>query len=641
MLRLVRYYLLITTGFAVVIAILIGIHRHDMLGQLVRFAEQENKDLARLFLNTIWPQYEEHVAAASSLPERVLANHPRTQQLRQDLATLAAGLPILKAKIYDSQGVTVFSTNEREIGALIKNNLGYASAMQGMAASKLTYSDSLSAFSHLDETRDLVESYIPIKSAQGTAVGVFELYTDVTPLLADVKSHTTKLAVRSVTVFSLLYLALLFLVRRAERTIQAQYDDITNKNTALEREVRERVQAEDALRKAHDELEERVAARTRELTLEVNERKQAEESLRKLSLAVEQSPAMTLITDAQGAIEYVNPRFSQVTGYELADVIHRTPRILKSGKTPPEVYAILWQTISSGREWRGELRNRKKDGELFWVSASISPITDQNNHITHYLGVSEDVTARKKIEAEAREHRSQLAHVGRVSVMGEMSTTLAHELNQPLTVISGTAQLALSNIDGQDHAACRNALQQIAEQAGRAEEIVRRVRNFVKKTESELQLTDLNSVVRGAVNLVRVDAHEHGVDIRLKLGSHLPPVHADRIQIEQVLLNLVHNAVEAMKELRAHQRFVTITTRLRSSDLVETLVHNPGPAILEADMKRLFDPFMTTKDHGLGMGLSIARSIVEAHGGRIWACSTVETGTLFGFTLPVAEKGET
>ncbi len=487
------------------------------------------------------------------------------------------------------------------------------------------------------QERDLVESYLPIRKDNGPVEGVFELYTDVTPLLAEVKRDTVNLAVGFALVFGLLYAILFPMVRRADRTIKQQYVDIMDKNITLEHEVAERKQMEAALQEAHDELEDRVAQRTEALMIEISDRKQAEEELHKLSRAVEQSPAMTIITSPAGNIEYVNPRFTVVTGYTLQEVAGKTPRVLKSDETSPETYRELWKTITTGKEWRGELRNRKKDGTLYWASTSISPITNHGGTVTHFVGIAEDITQRKQIEAEARRHRDELAHFGRVSIMGEMATSLAHELNQPLTVISGCTQLALDKLrTGKDKPEeLGDPLTQAAEQAERANEIIRRVRNFVQKADQERKAIDVNDTMRDVFNLLRSEAHEHGIDIELDLADNLPSVMADPIQIQQVIVNLAYNGIESMSESTSGARLLTIRTSPPRNATVDVAVHNGGKAISPEHLQHVFDPFFTTKPGGLGMGLSISRSIVEAHGGTLWAESAPESGTVFRFTLPI------
>ena len=639
MFKLVRFFLLTSAIAVAAITIAVIFHRQNEVGRLINFAERENVALAQSFANTLWPRFSSYVASASALGENQLQTHPEAQEIRKAVRTASAGLPVLKVKIYDLQGLTVYSSEAAEIGKNVSNNPGYfAAAREGRPASKLTFRDAFSSFERTVQDRDLVESYLPIRNGEGPVEGVFELYTDVTPLLAEIKRDTVDLAVGFSLVFALLYAILFSIVLRADRTIKQQYVDITDKNEALKREVAERKQVETALQQAHDELEHRVADRTKELMIEISERKQAEEELRKLSRAVEQSPATTIITDPAGHIEYVNPRFTEVTGYTLQEVAGQTPRIFKSGQTSSETYQELWETITAGKEWQGELRNRKKDGTLYWASTSISPITDQQGTVTHFLGISEDVTQRKRAEDEARRHRDELAHFGRVSIMGEMATSLAHELNQPLTVIYGCTQLALDKLRlGNDRPeALRDPLEQAAEQAERANEIIRRIRNFIQKADQKRYATDINKAVRNVFNLLRSDAREHGVAIKLDLPDGLPTVMVDPIQIQQVIVNLAHNGIEAMSESPSTSRLLTIRTSKRRNATVEVAVHNGGKAIPPEHLQHVFDPFFTTKPGGLGMGLSISRTIVEAHGGTLWAESAPETGTMFRFRLPVA-----
>ena len=641
MFRLVRFFLL--TSALVVVAIVAGlvVLRQSEVNRLIEFAESQNVALAQSLANTIWPLFSSYVTTASTMEIEELRTRPETAQIRAVVKDVSLGLPILKIKIYDLNGLTVYSSEPDEIGENKSNNSGYFSAArEGKPASKLVYRDTFSSFEGAVQNRDLVESYLPIPSGNGSAEGVFELYTDVTPLLSGIWRDTFKLTLGFLTVFAVLFSILFLLVRRADHTIKSQYVDINRKNLILEREITERQQAEAELKHARDDLEQRVEERTRKLTREVTERKQAEENARKLSRAVEQSPAMTIITDLGGHIEYVNPQFTNVTGYTLEDVMGKTPRILKSGETPPEVYRQLWATITSGRDWQGKLHNRKKDQTLYWAAVSISPITDKDGTLTHFLGSAEDITERRQADDEARRHRNELAHFGRVSSLGEMATSLAHELNQPLTVISGCAQFCLDRLrsDKGKPQDLLDSLEQAAEQAERANQIVRRVRSFIQKKEPERKKIDVNDTIRAVSNLLRSDAREHDSSIALELEENLPPVTADSIEVQQVIVNLVHNGVEVMAQRVLAPRLLTIRTVARDGT-VEVAVHNRGREIPAEDLDQLFRPFFTTKSTGLGMGLSISRTIVEAHGGSLWATSSRESGTEFHFTLPVADTG--
>ena len=634
MFNLFRFFLLTSTVAMAVVAGAVVLYRQNEVERLIAIAESQNVAMARSFANVIWPRFSSYVASTSGLDGDTLQARPETLEIHQVLKTLTTGLPVLKVKIYNLDGLTVYSSEPGEIGIYKINNPGLvAAARKGTPASKLTFRGTISSFEGTVQDRDLVESYLPIRLGNGPIEAVFELYSDVTLLVAAIARTTMELVGGFILVFGLLYGGLLLIVRRADRTIKQQY-------AAIKVEIVERKQAEAALKEAHDKLEHRVEERTRELTEEMAERKQAEESLRKLSRAVEQSPAMTVITDPHGNIEYVNPRFTEVTGYTLEEVAGKTPRFLKSGEMPPEAYEKLWKTIKADKEWRGEFHNRKKNGELYWASTSISPITSQDGSVTHFLGISEDITEQKRAEDEARQQRSELAHAGRIIIMGEMATSLAHELNQPLTVISGCAQVSLESLrSGKDEPdtllAC---MEQVAEQAGRANEIIHRIRGFIHKEEPERSNIDVNDTIYSVAELLRSDAREYAATVTFDLARALPPVFADPIQIQQVILNLAHNGVEAMVENRPNQRRLTINTSAHQDGAIEISVHDRGEGIVAENLDRVFEPFFTTKATGLGMGLSISRSIVEAHGGRLWATSDGETGTVFRFTLPIIDE---
>lgn len=644
MFHLVRFFLFTSLIAAVAVTAAVFVYRRDEVKRLVDFAEAQNVILTRSFANTIWPQFLPYMKSPPVTERNALLARPETNALHKALGQLTVGLPVIKIQIFSLEGLTLYSTDPEDMGRYRTRNPGFIiAARQGKPASKLTFADHISTFEGTVQDRDLVETYLPIRVDNGSIDGVFELYSDVTPLVAAIRTSTVNLVIGFVVVFGFLYAILFVVVRMADRIIKRQYADISTKNVTLEHEISERKHTEAALTKAHDELEQRVEERTRKLTEEISERRRAESNLHKVSRAVEQSPAMTIITDIAGRIEYANPRFTQVTGYSFEEISGKTPRILKSGEMASQEYVKLWKTITAGKEWRGEIHNKKKNGELYWALTSISPITDQNGAVTHFLGIAEDITERKRVEEDARRHRNTLAHIGRVTVMGEMATSIAHELNQPLAVISGCAHVCLDQLrsgrgDGEE---MRDSLEQMAEQAQRASEIIRRTRHFLRPEEDDHRPLDVNEAIRRIEEFLRVDAREQGATIDLDLADGLPAVSADLIQLQQVVLNLAHNGMEAMAEYSADRRHLSIQTSAADGGAVEVAVRDMGHGIPAANLARIFDPFFSTKPSGLGMGLAISRSIIEAHGGRLWADSNEGKGAVFRFILPGATQALT
>jgi PAS domain S-box-containing protein len=248
-----------------------------------------------------------------------------------------------------------------------------------------------------------------------------------------------------------------------------------------------------------------------------------------------------------------------------------------------------------------------------------------------------DATERRRAEAERRRYQEELAHVARLSTMGEMASGLAHEINQPLAAIANFAQGSIQRLrqsNGSADAGLMESLEQISCQAARAGDIVRHLREFVGKGQGKRAPEDINSLVSAAARLIEPEAREHGVALRLELGADLPPVAVDRIQVDQVLINLMKNGVEALAGAPAPRR-LTLRTRELPDGLVEVTVADNGPGLSPDSGRRLFHPFFTTKPTGLGMGLAISRSIIEAHGGRLALVENGDRGATFRFTVPV------
>lgn len=279
-----------------------------------------------------------------------------------------------------------------------------------------------------------------------------------------------------------------------------------------------------------------------------------------------------------------------------------------------------------------------RDGRVRWFIARGSVLKDAGGKPCRIVGTATDITERRLAEEQARQHQAELAHVVRLSTLGEMSTTLAHELNQPLGAIANYSQACLRFLRGGTGrtAVLVDALEQITEQAQRASEIIRRIRAFVGKSDDRPTPIDCNALVMEAVQLIEMEARQQGVELQVALAEPVPRVFVDALQIQQVVLNIAHNAIEAMVGAVTKERRLIIRTELTSPGWLEVSLEDTGPGLAPALLKRIFEPFYTTKTYGMGMGLAISRSVIEAYGGRLWAESAGERGTTFRFTVPIA-----
>ena len=279
------------------------------------------------------------------------------------------------------------------------------------------------------------------------------------------------------------------------------------------------------------------------------------------------------------------------------------------------------------------------EGNEVIVEISASPIFNEAGEVVQIIELGRDITARVRAEEGVRQHQAELAHVARLGTMGEMATGLAHELNQPLAAIVNYIQACLERIragvgDSDD---LLIDMERAAAQAERAGEMIEHIRDFVRKGEPRRTSVDLNSLVRLAAELIDSELRHAGVRVCLDLAEEIPIVKAQDIQIEQVIVNLMRNSLEAMNENEAGTRQLTIHTSRAESDAVELTIRDTGRGLPDETLDRVFDPFFSTKPDGMGMGLSICRTIVEAHGGHLWATSDSDRGATFRFTLPSDE----
>jgi two-component system sensor kinase FixL len=309
----------------------------------------------------------------------------------------------------------------------------------------------------------------------------------------------------------------------------------------------------------------------------------------------------------------------------------------------PENETVFREVVASGqpRSFYArpfEYAGHPERGITYW-DWTLHPVKSPSGQVEGVLLCLVDVTERERAQAQLQQRQAELAHVSRLSTMGEMASTLAHEINQPLSAIANYAQACLQAMGSgrADTDEIREDVTHIAAQAERAGQIVRRTRGFVRKDDSQRRRVDIADLVREAADLGEIETRQHEVALRLELDGAPHPVLADAVQIEQVILNLVRNALESMKHRHKDGRKLSIRTSSASDGCVEVAVRDSGTALPADKMSRLFEPFFTTKSAGMGMGLPISRTIVEAHGGRLWASANPDRGMTFRFTLPVVE----
>ncbi len=300
----------------------------------------------------------------------------------------------------------------------------------------------------------------------------------------------------------------------------------------------------------------------------------------------------------------------------------------------------LAKAMNGDGDYESEYRVMLPDGEVRWVVAAGRVEFDAGHKPVRMRGISRDITRRKQMEQQLQQQRNELAHVARVSEVGQLAVSLAHELNQPLGAIMRNAEAAEMFLQhpSPDLDEVRAILEDIRKDDQRAGGVIDRMRALMKKGTVEYRLFDLNVLAGETVTLVRPDAEMRRVRMVLETDPALSPVHGDQVQLQQVLLNLLLNAMDALNDNPPANRVVTVRTRSAGA-AVEVTVSDTGPGIPADRLQRVFEPFFSSKSNGLGMGLAISRTIVEAHGGRLWAENRAAAGATFTFTLPVVKGG--
>jgi two-component system, LuxR family, sensor kinase FixL len=351
-------------------------------------------------------------------------------------------------------------------------------------------------------------------------------------------------------------------------------------------------------------------------------------------------PDGMIVIDERGTVQYFSATASRMFGYGEDEVIGRNVKMLMPSPYRENHDSYLARYLKTGeRRIIGLGRvvtGLRKDGTTFPMELAVGEVKGERHRL--FTGFVRDLTERQRAERRLQEVQSELSHVSRLTEMGQMASALAHELNQPLTAVTNYLQ-AVSRLLAADNPNVGRAREVAASALGqitRASEILRRLRDFMRKGESNVRAENVAKLIAEASALALIGAHERGVKVQTSIAAALPEALCDKVQVQQVVVNLVRNAIEAMEG--GERRELLIAAERDEAGAIAIAIADTGPGIAPEIAERLFQPFVTTKAQGMGVGLSICRSIVEAHGGRLAVAPGAEGGTVFSFTLPAASE---
>ena len=379
---------------------------------------------------------------------------------------------------------------------------------------------------------------------------------------------------------------------------------------------------------------------------DITDRREDEEKL-KSAFAFRRAMGESLVTgiraiDLEGRIIFVNPAFCRMIGWSEQELLGMRPPF---PYWPPEEAEQRRRDLDltlAGQAPPGgiEMRVMHRDGTRFDVRMYLSPLIDSSGRQVGWMASMNDITERKRMEEETLRHQERLEQTSRLITMGEMASSLAHELNQPLSAIANYCAGCIKRMQAGIYRFedLLTAMHKAADQAERAGKIIRRMRDMVKKSDPKCLPVSLHELVDEARAFTDIEAQRSGTQITLNIPEDLPRIVVDRIMIEQVLLNLVKNGIEAMNSVPFDRRHLNIAARVIDERMLEVAVTDHGHGLAEEDVERIFTPFFTTKPDGMGIGLAICRSIIEFHQGRLWVEPGPDGGTIFRFTVPIEEN---
>jgi PAS domain S-box-containing protein len=371
---------------------------------------------------------------------------------------------------------------------------------------------------------------------------------------------------------------------------------------------------------------------------DITERKRTEDAKLHLAAIVESSDDAIISKDLQGVMRSWNKAAERIFGYTAAEAVGQPVTMLIPPRLADEERQILEKIRRGESIDHYETVRLHKEGREINIALTVSPIRDDAGNIVGVSKTARDITERKRTEEALRKTQSELAHVNRVATLGELTASLAHEINQPLGAIVNNAGACLRWLAAHNIGEARQSTEHVIRDAHRASQIIKRIRSLMTKAPPQKDWMDINEIIGEVIAFLRPELHAERVGVQMQLSDELPTVLGDRIQLQQVLLNIVMNAIEAIRGAGEGPRTLVLRTDKHDAQHILVAVQDSGPGIDAGHLDQPFEAFYSTKPRGLGMGLAISRSIIEAHGGRLWATANESRGATFQFTLPIQSE---
>jgi PAS domain S-box-containing protein len=603
MFKLLRYFSITSlVAFAVVVVLLAGFYRQSALSDLAAMQERQHLALTQVFSNSIWPAHAPLVATLAGLPPDQLRARPELARLRQDVLGQMRDTSVIKVKIYSPSGLTLFSTEPGEIGAQQADNAGVIASLAGQVASELNHSDSFNTFDSVIENRDLFSTYIPLRGAGpgGPIVGVFEIYTDVTPFLRQIAATQLRVAGGVALALAALYGVLFVIVRRADRIL---YREALARQRAAERPWRQALTFENT----HDSV---------------------------------------VVTGLDGTIIDCNPATQQIFGYPREQVLGADLTLWYRPAELGRLRAELDAEAGGARQSAGALPFTRQDGSAGTCEVIAAPQHDERGQPIGRIWISHDITERTHVEAALIHARDAAEAANQAKSM--FLANMSHELRTPLTAILGYADLAEHEAGAAIGASVAESLSRIRaaghQLLGLINDLLDLARIEAGRAELATETIPIASLVAEVAEQARPLAHQNGNSLTIHCEPGLGLIAADPRKLRQVLLNVLGNAAK----FTSHGQISLTVAResAHGSEWVRFGVVDTGIGIAREQIEQLFEPFTqadgsATREYGgAGLGLAISRRLCEMMGGQITAASEPGMGSVFIIYLPALPGGE-